>query len=1019
METISQSTLIISGIAAAVIAITLISGFFNKIIFKMSIRNSYRRITTTVLVVIGAMVGTALITGSQVINDSFKKTADQLIKESLGEIDVEIKSDLLAPIDEKGLLVERLKQVKNVDDVQVLNTSTIAIQKITSDNSGFLKGNISLLAADWSEMNQFGADDSFNQKISEPKAGEAYVLEATAKAIDLNVGDQMNIYVDGVPYQFKVVQIKEGKGATGYVNFENSGNVIVSREDFYKMYPNLNGMYNTIFVSHVGGLYPTDYKPEQFQEDLKEVLQQFESPLAPFVINEQKDTLISEVSDNGTSTIFASLSIFGIFAGGLLIINIYLMLAEERKSEMGILRAIAFKRSDLIKAYAYEGLTYSVLSALTGTALGVLVGYLLVSVISIILNQFLSTFGVDASITFGVTVETLIKSFSLGILITYFTVVIASFFVSRVNIVSAIREIPAEPTKDSRFKKIFKWLFVLFTLGDGIFLFASASSIQKNVEESGNDSLIIDGYMWYFGLVFILASSGFIIKWISKKYLSQEKRKLMSWVLITCVSTAIFLYSIYAISAEKFEPSIQSNPGFLLLIGIGLVVSLTLMITYNINIITQAVTFLLKPFKRGIPVVRIALKYPASNQSRTGLTLAMYAIVIFILFFISIYRSSLDVLFEKAENSFLGGYDGLVTLRNSSIEDGEKILRENNEVTEIYSGQSFYATFPEVETEPNPQQSGFTGPIPQSEDYIDRVYLASDKYLDAIDKNKALEIDKTIEGLDKDKVWERLQTDTSAVVITGKYQYNIPYLPKWKVGDQIKFLYPGSDILVTKIIVATLKPDSFGGELPVGSIILTKDAPIQDILSEQVPTAENSILFNFDDNADFGAESKKLKQEFAKRSEFNILIARELTVTIQAFVTQLIYLMQGFLSFGLIVGLAGLAVIMTRSVHERKQQIGMLRSLGFTRRMILSSFILEASLIGILGIFIGVSTGSIAGVQLISTLTEDFKDFKVSYPIDELSLLVLMIYLGTLLFAILPAISASRLEPVEATNYPE
>src|SRR6185437_1973354 len=51
-------------------------------------------------------------------------------------------------------------------------------------------------------------------------------------------------------------------------------------------------------------------------------------------------------------------------------------------------------------------------------------------------------------------------------------------------------------------------------------------------------------------------------------------------------------------------------------------------------------------------------------------------------------------------------------------------------------------------------------------------------------------------------------------------------------------------------------------------------------------------------------------------------------------------LLQGFMALGLLVGIASLGVISFRSVVERRQQIGMLRAIGYQRNMIAASFLL-------------------------------------------------------------------------------
>jgi putative ABC transport system permease protein len=67
----------------------------------------------------------------------------------------------------------------------------------------------------------------------------------------------------------------------------------------------------------------------------------------------------------------------------------------------------------------------------------------------------------------------------------------------------------------------------------------------------------------------------------------------------------------------------------------------------------------------------------------------------------------------------------------------------------------------------------------------------------------------------------------------------------------------------------------------------------------------------------------------------------------------------GFLTVGLVVGVAALGVISTRAVVERRQQIGMLRALGFQRKMVGWVFLIESSFVALLGIGLG------AGLALI------------------------------------------------------
>ncbi len=119
------------------------------------------------------------------------------------------------------------------------------------------------------------------------------------------------------------------------------------------------------------------------------------------------------------------------------------------------------------------------------------------------------------------------------------------------------------------------------------------------------------------------------------------------------------------------------------------------------------------------------------------------------------------------------------------------------------------------------------------------------------------------------------------------------------------------------------------------------------------------------------------------------------------------------------MGLAGLGVIIFRSVNQRKQQIGMLRSLGFSKAMIFYVFIAESSLISIFGISIGAFTGMISAQNFLTEFADETSDFNVITPHNEILIFCLLIYLACILFTLAPSLIASRLSPVEATNYPE
>jgi putative ABC transport system permease protein len=84
-------------------------------------------------------------------------------------------------------------------------------------------------------------------------------------------------------------------------------------------------------------------------------------------------------------------------------------------------------------------------------------------------------------------------------------------------------------------------------------------------------------------------------------------------------------------------------------------------------------------------------------------------------------------------------------------------------------------------------------------------------------------------------------------------------------------------------------------------------------------------------------------------------------------------LLRGFMGLGLVVGIAALGVISARSVVERRQQIGMMRALGFQKVQVRLVFLTESSFIALLGLGAGVALGFAFSGTLIDNIREVFR----------------------------------------------
>lgn len=112
----------------------------------------------------------------------------------------------------------------------------------------------------------------------------------------------------------------------------------------------------------------------------------------------------------------------------------------------------------------------------------------------------------------------------------------------------------------------------------------------------------------------------------------------------------------------------------------------------------------------------------------------------------------------------------------------------------------------------------------------------------------------------------------------------------------------------------------------------------------------------------------------------------------------------------LFVGAIGIMNIMFVSVKERTREIGLRKAIGATRRTILAQFLLESSVICLIGGIIGL----IAAI-LLSFMLNQF--FPTSVQYDVVIIAILISLLTGIVSGLAPAYTAAKMDPVDALRY--
>ncbi|REL38261.1 ABC transporter permease [Rhodohalobacter sp. SW132] len=154
------------------------------------------------------------------------------------------------------------------------------------------------------------------------------------------------------------------------------------------------------------------------------------------------------------------------------------------------------------------------------------------------------------------------------------------------------------------------------------------------------------------------------------------------------------------------------------------------------------------------------------------------------------------------------------------------------------------------------------------------------------------------------------------------------------------------------------------------------------------------------------------KVDPGEQNDFEITTNESLSSTFESF-TGILYMI-GFVIGGVVLLGAGIGVmnIMLVSVSERTREIGLRKSVGATRKAIVSQFLMETIAIcqigGVIGIIAGIGLGNVAALYL---------DANIVLPWGSaVGGIIGMTVIGVL-FGVYPAYKAARLDPIESLRY--
>ena len=940
--------------------------FRRRMLATMAIRNITRRKTYSGIVVAGLMIATAMIAASLVVGD----TLDFVIKKDT--FDSTGNTDIVVSVPDASGMFTYFNQSVGYDAISSVKAGALPEIDMASPA---IRDRVTLmdtrtnLPFPGAMLFAFDIQNAANPLVDEQHLqitsadfapGDIVINRALADEINALPGDTLLVITrQGVNVPLNVSKISADQGMGDWQNQK----IVFFELSSAQMLLNESGKINVIDISCKGGIQDGYRVTDRAVQELNASLPRTSS----FDFNAIKKDGVenAQSASDSISQIFVVMSSFAIIAGVALITNIFVMLAEERKPEMGISRAIGMQRGDLTQSFMFEGAVYALLASLVGAGVGLLIA-------DVMIRLFQSLFaGEGIALAFHFNWDSIFVAGLAGFLLTMVTVVAASWRVSKLNIVRAIRDIP-EPTAIKTGRMYVHLATIAIVLGVLITAEGYASR-QTSGAISGPCLVALGGAL------------------LGSRFMRTPR------IPFTLASIFIIFWELDPLHVVDMFGSTSGGVEMFIVSGVILISGGVIFVMFNSDILLTGLVRVFGRRNSTLPVLKVSISYPLNKKFRTGLSLFIFALIMFTVIVVSMISSFERESVNTTTQNFSGGFQVI----GSSF----RAIDETNLTAHLAQlNQTFEpGAIQRVEA----ARSAFITLIPEGTN-------ASSSYLivgfsDTMLRDHRFSLSKRSPSFVSDEeAWNALLGPNSSYTIMDGSVTPVMFGPSSGSlsidVDQKVSVISSTGVEQNLTVIGIMNQILVKGAFTSAEHVATfaQDSERNIFYFEASPRMQHS-----------GVDlSKALESEFVQYGLITYSI-KDLVKTYLGTVSSIMQLLEVFLGVGLIVGITGLGIITIRNVAERRQEIGVMRAIGYQRRMILNTFLLETSFVSLLGIVIGVMMGLALSRQLY-----DWGDFSKSAPFVipwfEILAIVGAAFAVTLVSTLPPSRRASKLAPAEA-----
>jgi putative ABC transport system permease protein len=939
---------VLGAVALLLLLPLAVAALRQRTLLAMALRNIGRRRGEAVLVVAGALLGTAIITSSLVVGDVIESSFADSARTQYGPIDITLTSSQRADIAEVAARIEAA-DIAGIDGLLATSTSTGTLEAPQRDAA---VPQVQIVEFDLSEARDFGTDPQITgvAETDSLEPNEVLLNDRIAAQLQVAAGESLRLHAYGSEADLVVSDVVAEVGLAGYGGAIVAPGTIGSLVEATKVVA--APPRDQLLVSLRGGVFDTREISDAAVADLRATL----TGLPGIEIEAAKAGVIdnAEREGAGLTKLFSTIGAFSVLAGILLLINLFVMLAEERKTELGMLRAVGFTRRRLTRAFAIEGAIYAFVAAGLGAVVGIGIGWL----VALVAGPIFGATDQASSTPLVIEPVSLAIGAGTGLVISLVTIWVTSLRIARLNIIRAIRDLPEPKVARARARTL--------VLGATGVVVGAAISFAGYLGESAIPLLV--------GVPIAAFSAAPLL------------RRLMSERLARQLAAGTVL--AWGLGVDPLFPEIMGDAEIIVFVirgvvlttgAVSLAASLDRVWTYAIELLGRG--------GRGL-APRLGIAYPLARRFRTSMLLGMFSLVIFTVTILASFSASFNNDTAATVERISAGYDVVLDTNPANpIDVG--VLADRTDVATVAGLVRGVANFeaPHLDSTRAGQISGFDADLLKHE--TPGLFSRDPAYASDAEVYRAVLDDPTLAIVPENF----LVAGVDVAVLAP--------------GDTFTLIEPGGGEPRELTIAGLGETDWLENGALVNRDVTSALFGAQNIVTRfyvEIADGGNAAVVAAGLNSDFLAHG-------AHAQTFSAL-----GTVGQQKLMGFLAVMQGFLGFGLLVGIAGLGVVMVRAVRERRKEIGMLRAMGFQTGLIRIAMLSEAGLIAMQGTLIGAALGLITTRQLLMGTNESFGDEPVALIVPWIGLiLILALPLAASLAATLwPASRAANIRPAVA-----